>query len=158
MADEKKLEAASALPGYTAFRIGGRDVMVPPLTLSVIEIRDRELSSLAEGMTQNLYANTVLLIAATSLEAANAGEDKDPTPEQIDRTFLRLKRGITVGEMRALVSTVDQLLINSGYSAPGEAQAATDSPGIGTSTESPQTLQSGESAEATQSESSGSLH
>lgn len=141
-------------PGHTIFKIGGKDVSVPPLTLWALEARDPEMSKLGKAMSVREYANLVLLIAATSVECDKSGEDADPKPEAIEATFNRYKRRISFGEMRMLVKEMDELLLNSGYEAnpEGEVQAATVNPGTGTLTDSPPTSQTEESVGATQSE------
>lgn len=133
-------------PGYTVFRIGGKDIAVPPLTFWCLEARDEELKFKTASVRE--HTTSCLMIIATSLECEKAGEDADPTAEAIEKTFNRLKRRIIFGEMRQLGGKMDELLINSGYeyNSPGEAQAA--SPGTETLTDSPQTSQSEESAEA----------
>jgi len=149
------------LPGWTELVIKGKSIPVPPLTFAVLEMCDPEMSSIRPEMTSNQYGDVVLRIAATSIEAEKAGEDKDPDPADIDKTFRRLKRGIIYGEMRKLGTFMDQLMINSGYQISGEAEATmagAENPGTETSTESSQTLQSGESVAETPSGSKENLH
>jgi hypothetical protein len=144
------------LPGHTAFKVGGKDVSVPPLTFWTLEVRKPEMDSISGGMSLYEYADVALLIAATSIESDKCGEDEDPKAEDIKKTFNRMKRKITFGEMRDLASTMDTLLLNSGFTPPGEAQATVEgtSPGTGTLTESSPTSQSEESAEEAPKESS----
>lgn len=158
--DEKEVAASAGHSKSTTFKIGGKDVRVPALTLSTLDTRDEEMRAIGTPMPIREYAKTVLRIAATSVEAEKTGEEADPTPEAIDVTYRRWYRTIKFDEIQGLSNSMDQLLINSGYTLPGEAEAATTeaSPGTGTLTESPQTSQSTESAPATPSESKENLH
>lgn len=145
--------AVSARLRNTVFTIGGKDVSVPPLTFWCLEKRDPELKAIGAGTSVAQYSDAVLLIAATSIEAAKAGEDDDPDDAIIDKTFRRLKRKIIFGEMRTLSAKMDELLLNSGYemTVPGEAEAA--SRGTETSTDSSQTSSDSESVTPIRSES-----
>lgn len=150
------LEATSALPGYTIFSIGGKPERIPPLTLWVLEAREKELNSINANMAPKEYADVVLLIAATSIEAMKCGDESDPTEENVEKTFKRLRRRIIYGEMRQLGNMMDQLLVNSGFPGPEELAPAKD--GTGTSTESAPNSPSEESAQATLFESKENLH
>lgn len=139
--------------GHTTFRIGRKDIEVPPLTFWTLEARDTELKMTDQSTTVREYADAVLKIIATSIEVDKLGGEADPEAEAIEKTFAQFKRRITFGEMRQLAPNMNKLLLNSGYEATplGEAQGA--SPGTETSTDSSQTSPSTESAEATPAES-----
>lgn len=126
-------------PNHTVFRIGGKDISVPPLTFWTLEVRDPELKVFDEGTTVREFADAVLLVIATSIEGEKSGEDADPTAEAINTTYMRFKRRITFGEMKLLRANVNQLLLNSGYEAAPVGEAAAASPGTETSTDSSQT-------------------
>jgi hypothetical protein len=140
--------------GHTTFRIGSKDISVPPLTFWTLEARDSELKMTDQSTTVREYADAVLMIIATSIEVDKLGGEADPEAEAIEKTYARFKRRITFGEMKQLSPNMNKLLLNSGYEATplGEAQGA--SPGTETSTDSSQTSLPTESAEATPAESS----
>ncbi len=133
------------LPGKTLFRIGGKDIQVPALTLWAMEYLEPDMQQIADNMPLRPYSKIVLRIVATMIEAEKAGEDKDPSQEDIEKTAKQFERKIILAEMRELSPTLDKLLINSGYPVPGEAEATTGetkanpNPGMETSTESSRT-------------------
>jgi hypothetical protein len=155
---QQSVEAAASAPHSipTTFRIGGKDVRVPALTLSALEMLESEMALIDTGATVRDYTKAVLRVIATSIEVEKAGEERDPEPEAIQATYDRFRRRIIFGEMSNLAIQMNQLLISTGYVLRGEAEAAKTeaNPGTGTSTESPPSLPSGTSAEAIPEESS----
>lgn len=151
---------ANLPPGYTAFKIGGEDVLVPPMTLWAVEILQPELAKISPDLSWVEYAKVVLRIVATCLEDHKAGADEEPKQENIDATYNKLRRRCIVSEMRTLAGTMDSLLANSGFlgAQTEETQTQTENPGTGMSTVSAPTSPSEGSAEATPSGSSDALH
>lgn len=113
-------------PNETAtFRIGGRDLVVPALTLWDLE----QSSDLIRGLTADMpwpeYATRVVRIISRKLNEDNPLAFGDA-----------LLKSCSVKEGQGLAVAFGRLLSVSGFDdAPGEAEAA--SPGTGTSTELP---------------------
>jgi hypothetical protein len=155
---QQVVEAAASAPHSlpTTFRIGGKDVRVPALTLSALEMLESEMALIDTGAKIREYTKAVLRVIATSIEVARAGEERDPEPAEIQTTYDKFRRRIIFGEMSNMAVQMNELLINTGYVLRGEAEAAKTeaNPGTGTSTESPPNSPSGASAEAIPEESS----
>ena len=133
---------------FTEFTIGGQKHRVPALNLFVLtQIRD-DLLSLGPDLHFIDYAERVINIVVAS---------KIPS-DFVARALLKeeLMKSCSVPEMRELPITLNELLgisgfeMNAGGESPvGEAEAATESPGTGTLTPSPQTSPRTEFAPAT---------
>lgn len=120
-------------PSETAtFRIGGRDLKVPALTLWDLELNREDMQSLSPQMRWTEYGATVIRIVARKLKD---GGDWEPFCEA-------LQRSCSVKEARELSVQFNDLLRVSGFEM-GEAEAAVEeNPGTGTLTESQPNLPS----------------
>lgn len=125
MADENLLASPNET---TVFRIGGRDLKVPPLTLWDLEISADEIAEMKPNTRWSRYATLVVSVVVRQLNPDR--------PEIWDELTKSMAKSCSVAEARALSRTFDDLLSNSGFVAPGEEEAATPSDGTGTSTES----------------------
>lgn len=132
-----------APPGSVMFVIGGEEIVVPALTLYVLDAKKDALRSLGPDLSMTEYGVLVIEIIAEAL--------KDSRPELTQEELLR---HCSWPETLELPARMAELLTVSGFtgSAPGEVEAA--SPGTGTSTNSPPNSPVGESATETPLESS----
>jgi len=122
-----------ALPETSVFRIGGRDIRVPSLSLWDLEVSKRDIMLLSPELDWIEYGFTVVRIVARKIVS-----DKDDAGD-IETATLALSKEMSkkcsVEEIRNLTSAMNDLLRVSGFVMPGEAEAA--NPGTGTLTESP---------------------
>lgn len=107
------------------FRIGGRTLNVPALTLWDLELSKDDMQALTPEMAWTTYATTVIRIIARKLKEDNPREFGDA-----------LLKSCSVDEARNKATEFTELLRVSGFEM-GEAVAATPENGTGTSTESP---------------------
>ncbi len=116
-------------PGeYVDFRIGGRDIRVPALTLWDLEQSRDDIRSLSPAMWWTEYASTVLRVIARKLKP-------DAPPETIVEGW---QKACVMGEANQIIPTWNKLMEASGFKLGDDARPlAETSPGIGTSTESP---------------------
>lgn len=124
----------TAPPSETAtFRIGGRDLVVPALTLWDLEISREQITSMSPDMSWSEYAANVIKVVAAKLKPDHANEFAES-----------LQKSCSVREARELATQFSRLLFVSGFDIPdpdapvGEDSATVEHPGIGTLTESSQ--------------------
>lgn len=108
----------------TTFVIAGREYAVPPLNLYLLDQCKDEINALDPGLAFVDYSKSVLKIVATSLDQ----------PELLSPETMK---NISIPEMRGLVTSMSDLLTNSGFQ-----EATVAIPGTGTSNlSSPNSLQ-----------------
>src|SRR5260370_20819892 len=109
----------------TIFRIGGADVPVPAFTLYELEKTRDLLRGLLTGRNWIEYAADVVRVLEVRLEHMQPREQW---------TAMAMMKRCSVPEMRKLAGSMNDLLAASGFTAPGEEEAAaaaaeTPSPG-----------------------------
>jgi hypothetical protein len=123
----KSIDGMATPPNESAkFKIGGRVLVVPALTLWDLELSRDEIQSLTPEMQWSTYATTVVKIIARKLNEDNT----TPYAEA-------LLRSCSIEEAMAKAVEFNELLRVSGFEM-GEVVAATGTSGTGTSTESQQ--------------------
>jgi hypothetical protein len=123
----KSIDGMATPPNeHAIFRIGGRDLIIPALTLWDLEVSRTDITTLTADMPWSLYATQVVRIISRKLNEDNPTEFGDA-----------LLKSCSVPEARNLATQFTELLRVSGFEM-GEAEATVENPGTGTSTESQQ--------------------
>jgi len=129
-------------PETIEFDIGRRPLAVPLLNLLDLQQNKEDILSLDESLDWVEYPSTILRVISRMLKARG----KPIEPED-------LAAQCSIFQMRALAGKFNELLLASGFLS-GEAVAAVESPGTGTSNPSSPNSPPKESAEETSTGSS----
>lgn len=116
----RPLESAS-------FRIGGQDILVPAMTLYVLDKCADDIKALSPDMSLTDYCKHVINIVSTILAPDELGAEIEMA--------LRLQKVCSFSEMQGLIRSMGELLSVSGFAPSGEDEATSAAnPGTGTLT------------------------